>query len=95
MKDFGISYNKSCTCTQGECPIRGNCVLCVQNHLDHKRHIPECIQNLIRPEIRKLSAMVEYEVSDTRPGKGFWETFDKEKFIGETTGKHVSKKGKK
>jgi len=94
MKDFDISLNKFCTCTQGGCPIRGNCVLCVQNHLDHKRHIPECIQNLIRPEIQKLSAMVEYQADDTRPEKDFWDTFDKEKFIEESTGKHIPKKPK-
>ncbi len=52
MKDHDISINEHCPCSQSDCPIRGNCVLCVQNHLEHKRHIPECIQNLLRPAVQ-------------------------------------------
>ena len=73
IKDFNISINKKCPCTQKECPIRCNCVLCVQNHLEHKRHIPECIQNLIRPNIEELGQMVEYKLKDSRPTGDFWE----------------------
>ena len=81
MKDFNISYNKNCTCAQKECPIRGNCVLCIQNHLKHKRHIPECIQNLLRKDIGNLSRMVELKTEEQRPDKEFWESFDKEAFV--------------
>lgn len=88
MKDFEISLNGNCPCTQMECPIRGNCVLCVQNHLEHKKHLPECIQNLIRPEISQLSEMVELECSEARPGKGFWENFNKKEFIEKSLKKH-------
>ena len=90
MKDHKISINKHCPCTQSQCPIRGNCVLCIQNHLDHKRHIPECIQEPLRPAIESLAKQVELNVSEARPEKEFWDDFDSEAFLKETLGKHKS-----
>ena len=87
-KDYKISINNYCPCSQKECPIRGNCVLCVQNHLEHKRHIPECIENLLRPEIAKLAKIVEYSHSDERPDAEFWKTFDKESFLTDSLKRH-------
>jgi hypothetical protein len=88
MKDHGISINKKCPCTQKQCPIKGNCVLCVQNHLVHKKHIPECIQNLLRPAIEELTNKIELETSEARPDKNFWHKFNKEKFLEESKNKH-------
>ena len=67
MVDHGISMNKHCPCKQVHCPILGNCVLCVQNHLDHRGHVPECIQDLLRPNIEPLARMMELKVADGRP----------------------------
>lgn len=55
MMDHGISLNRNCPCTQKFCPIRGNCVLCAQNHLEHRRHIPECIQDMLRDTVRTFA----------------------------------------
>lgn len=88
MIDHNISLNKKCPCSQKECPIRGNCVLCVQNHLAHKRHIPECIQNLLRPDIEKIMNLLELEGQEKRPDKKFWDNYDKEKFIKSSIDKH-------
>lgn len=90
MEDFGISINNNCPCTQQKCPIRGNCVLCIQNHLVHKRHIPECVQNILRPIIKELSRKMEFEISEARPTQTFWESFDNEHFIKETLKKHIT-----
>ena len=88
MKDFNISHNKNCPCSQKECPIRGNCVLCIQNHIVHKRHIPECIQNLLRKDIESLSRMVELKTEEQRPDKEFWKSFDKEALVESSLKKH-------
>ena len=90
MKDHKISINKHCPCTQSQCPIRGNCVLCIQNHLDHNRHIPECIQEHLRPAIESLAKQVELNVSEARPEKEFWDDFDSEAFLKGTLDKHKS-----
>jgi hypothetical protein len=50
MDDYKFSINKLCSYSQKRCPIRGNCVLCVQNHVAFKGHIPQCFQNLMRTE---------------------------------------------
>ncbi|MCK5705291.1 MAG: hypothetical protein KAI29_29275 [Cyclobacteriaceae bacterium] len=92
MKNYGISINEKCPCIQQECPIRGNCVLCVQNHLTHKRHIPVCIQNMLRPAVKELADKMEFATSDARPDKTFWTNFDKENFIQESIGKHKADK---
>ncbi len=88
MKDHGISINKNCPCTQRDCPIKGNCVLCVQNHLVHKRHIPECIQNMLRPAVKELADKMELTTSEVRPDQSFWAEFDKETFLEKTIEKH-------
>ena len=88
MKDHGISLNQHCTCQQKQCPIWGNCVLCVQNHLCHKRHIPECIQDVRRPAIQALAAQVELKTEDTRPDEAFWKTFDKEAHVQRSVERH-------
>jgi hypothetical protein len=88
MKDHGISTNKHCPCSQPGCPIRGNCVLCVQNHLEHKRHIPECIQNMLRPVVQSLADQMELETSDSRPTPAFWEQLDKDEFLKKSIERH-------
>jgi len=88
MKDHGISINEHCPCSQEDCPIRGNCVLCVQNHLEHKRHVPECIQNMLRPVVQSLADQMELGTSDSRPTPAFWEQFDKEKFLKKSIKRH-------
>ena len=81
MQDFKISMNEHCPCSQSECPILKNCVLCVQNHLVKKHHIPECFQNILRPSIEFLAKQVEFDPKDLRHTIEFWETYDKEKLI--------------
>ena len=81
MKDHGVSINKHCPCTQPDCPIKGNCVLCVLNHLEHKRHIPECMQNILRPVIQSLADQMELATSDSRPTPEFWGKLNKDEFL--------------
>lgn len=68
MKDHGSSLNKDCPCQQKQCPILGNCVICVQNHLKHKRHIPECFQDVVRPGIEAIAGLLELKTAEGRPG---------------------------
>ena len=92
MKDHGISVNKHCPCTQSECPILGNCVLCVQNHLEHKRHIPECIQDLLRPAVQGLAQQMELKTAEGRPDQDYWKTLDKQKRLKDSLGRHEAGK---
>ena len=88
IQDHNISINKYCPCTQSQCPIRGNCVLCIQNNLDNQNHIPECIQNLVRPFVESLAKQVELKTSDSRQVAKFWEEFDCEDFLKRSLEKH-------
>ena len=89
MKDHGISLNQHCPCSQNECPIRGNCALCVQNHLEHRRHIPECFQTIMRPEVETLAAMLELQTSEARrPAHCSWRDFDKGDFVRASKRRH-------
>ena len=88
MKDHKISINRHCPCTQMQCPVRGNCVLCVQNHLDHQRHLPECIQNLLRPAVQSLAQQVELQTEDGRPNESFWQTYDKDDLLKKSIKRH-------
>jgi hypothetical protein len=92
MKDHKVSVNKHCPCTQTECPILGNCVLCVQNHLSHKRHLPECVQDVLRPMVRELTQQMELKVSEDRPDHNFWDKFDKTKHLVASLERHNDEK---
>ena len=88
MNDHGVAVNKHCPCTQAKCPIRGNCVLCVQNHIEHKRHLPECMEGILRPVVEKLAGLVELNTSEARPCADLWAEFDCEGFLKRTLDKH-------
>jgi hypothetical protein len=88
MKDHRISLNKHCPCAEPQCPIRGNCVLCIQNHLEHRRHIPECIQNILRPAVQSLADQVELKTSEARPNESFWRDLDKGEFLKNSINRH-------
>ena len=88
MKDFEISFNKQCPCSQSQCPIRGNCVLCVQNHLDHKRHLPECMENMLRFPVKEICELLELKTEDTRPDAEFWKDYDKKGLIKKSLDRH-------
>jgi len=94
MKDHGISINKHCPCSQPDCPIKGNCVLCVQNHLEHKRHIPECIQNILRPSVQSIADQMELRTIESRPTSQFWKELDKEEFLKKSIDRHTNEEGK-
>jgi len=91
MKNHRISLNKYCPCTQPDCPILGNCVLCVQNHLEHKRHVPECMQDLLRPAVQALADKMEFQTDDRRPSADSWAEFDSKGFLKRTLAKHRRK----
>jgi hypothetical protein len=88
MVDHGMSVNRHCRCKQMHGPILGSCVLCEQNHLEHKTHVPENIQDLLRPHIEPLARPMELKVSDGRPApeslKGLAET----DYLARAIGKH-------
>jgi len=94
MKDYGISLNQHCPCSQRECPIRGNCVLCIQNHLAKKHHLPECIQNILRPAVKDLAAQIELKIDEGRPDEDFWSTYDKDGLVKRALERH-KKRGRK
>lgn len=91
-KDYEVSLNEKCPCTQQGCPIQGNCVLCVQNHIEHKRHIPECIQNILRPAVESLTKQLELQTKDGRPKPSFWKKLDKKAFVKKSFDRHRGKK---
>jgi hypothetical protein len=94
MKGHGISLNRHCPCTQRDCPILANCVLCVQNHLEHKHHVPECIQNILRPAVQGLADQMELKTENTRPDAAFWSEIDKDDFLKKSIDRHKNKIGK-
>lgn len=95
MTDHGIALNKNCPCRQKFCPIRGNCVLCVQNHLGHRRHIPECFQDMLRESIRALADKMELKTQDMRPDDAFWKKKAKSGFVRKSMARHRKKLAKK
>ena len=88
MKDHDISLNRNCPCSQAGCPIRGNCVLCVQNHLTHRKHLPECIQEILAEPVHQLLRLLEQVPDDRHPDATFWEALDVEQFVKDSLARH-------
>lgn len=65
-------FADDCPCTQLACPIRGNCTECVRSHRIHKRHLPECLQEVLRGYITAIAKQVELGVVDERPTAEYW-----------------------
>jgi len=82
MKDHGISLNPLCPCSQTRCSIWGNCVVCVQNHLEAKRQMPECFQETLRPLVKPLVAQMQWTIGEGRPDNPVRPRgFDKAEFV--------------
>ena len=89
MTDHGISLNRHCPCRQAHCPIRGNCVVCVQNHLEHCRHIPECFQDILRDSVRTLADKMELITTDGRPDDAHWKRQAQTDFLQKSLARHA------
>lgn len=61
-----------CPCVQEPCPLRGDCIACVRAHRTHQRHLPECLQPIMRKLVEDLAEKVEYKVVDSRPTPDYW-----------------------
>ena len=61
-----------CPCEQLPCPTRGDCVACVRGHRQHGKHLPECLQPILRDLVKDLAAKVEYKINEGRPTPQFW-----------------------
>jgi hypothetical protein len=57
-------------------------------------HLPECMQEMIRSNIKSLAGMVELECNEKRPHGNFWETYDKENLIRTSIERHEIKSKK-
>lgn len=88
MKDHGVSLNEKCPCAQTHCPILGNCAICVQNHLEHRRHIPECFQDVLREKVRPLAELMEYKVEEGRPNDEYWKRQAETDFVQKSVARH-------
>jgi hypothetical protein len=65
---------RDCPCVQQACPVHGNCVVCVRNHRLHKRHIPECLQPVLRELVAGLAGKLELGVVEQRPTPKPWKS---------------------
>jgi hypothetical protein len=66
-KKTKAGYNPDCPCIRTECEMFGMCVECIQGHMRHRKHLPECMQDIVRGKIRELAGLVEFSVNDERP----------------------------
>jgi hypothetical protein len=88
MDDHGLSLNRHCPCTQEKCAIHGNCVLCVQNHLERGNHLPECMQDLLRDKVEALAGLMQLTVEEGRPTPEHWQGHDFEKQVASALARH-------
>lgn len=61
-------YN-ACTCVNLICPWHGKCFECVMIHRVQGRHVPECLQHILRGKIAELARTAELEVLEGKPSK--------------------------
>lgn len=66
-----------CPCSQIRCEWHGKCFECVMIHRTKKRHLPECLQPIIRESVQDLAKTCEMGITDERPKKEHWDYLDK------------------
>jgi hypothetical protein len=64
MADREVLINEDCPCPKKQCSMWGNCVLCVKSHLEHRKHVPVCMQELLKPAARQLNDLLEIKTED-------------------------------
>jgi hypothetical protein len=63
----------ACPCSQSRCEWHGLCFECVMIHRVKSRHLPECLQPILRERIGDLAAVCEMGTTDERPTKELWD----------------------
>jgi hypothetical protein len=58
-----------CQCSQTKCEWHGKCFECVMIHRVKKKHLPECLQPILKDIISNLAKTIEMETVDNRPKK--------------------------
>jgi len=64
MSDPEVLINEDCPCPRKQCKMWGNCVLCVKSHLEHRKHVPVCMQEILKPVARQLNDLLEIKTGD-------------------------------
>lgn len=59
----------ACPCSNVRCEWHGNCFECVMIHRVKKKHVPECLQPILRDRIRDLAGVAELKAVEARPTK--------------------------
>ena len=65
--------NRGCPCVQIKCEWHGKCFECVLIHRTKRKHLPECLQPIIRERIAELAGTAEIFTVDKRPTKANFE----------------------
>lgn len=66
-------YNE-CPCPKNYCEWHGNCFKCVLIHRYHKKHVPNCLQSILKDKIETLAKAAELEVNEKElTPEEFWD----------------------
>lgn len=66
-EEKNVLLAEDCPCTLLSCTAHGNCVECVSIHRQHKEHVPECIADILREDLKVIAAKIECGIIDNRP----------------------------
>ena len=63
-----------CTCLNTYCEWHGKCKECVAQHRHYGKHVPACLQFILRDKIDALAAAAELHTSEmARTSLEYWE----------------------
>ena len=60
---------RRCPCANVRCEWHGRCFECVLIHRVKRKHVPQCLQPILRDRIEDLARTAELGVIEARPGR--------------------------
>jgi hypothetical protein len=64
--DYQSGLAEDCPCPNSTCSMWGKCRECVAAHRAHTKHVPYCMQLLLKNAVNNLAALIECELIEQK-----------------------------
>jgi len=66
ISDYNPGIAEDCPCPKTTCSMWGKCRECVAAHRSHAKHVPYCMQVLLKSAVSSLAVLIECDLIEQK-----------------------------
>jgi hypothetical protein len=67
--DYKPGIADDCSCPKTTCSMWGSCRECVSAHRAHEKHVPHCMQLILKKAVKNLAELIECDLIEQKRTK--------------------------